>query len=256
MKPAPRQRADVLVQHQGLADSRSRAQALILAGAVRCVDGAVVDKAGSLLPADQPLELLRQPLPYVSRGGLKLAAALDVFGARHGLQVEGTLCLDVGASTGGFSDCLLQRGAARLYAVDVGTNQLAYRLRIDPRVIVRERLNIRLASRTELPELADVAVIDVSFISLRTVLPHVLPFVRPGGALVALVKPQFEVGRAALGKGGIVRDPASQAQALQTIVGVAVALGLRDVDSIDSPITGQKGNREYLLFGRCPPASE
>jgi 23S rRNA (cytidine1920-2'-O)/16S rRNA (cytidine1409-2'-O)-methyltransferase len=246
-------RADSLVLQQGLADSRSRAAALILAGAVMRPDKTVVDKAGSLLPADEPLSLSKQPLPYVSRGGLKLAAALQHFGSRRGLEVAGAICLDVGASTGGFTDCLLQHGAARIYAVDVGYNQLAYRLRTDPRVLVRERLNIRLATAADLPEQVDLLVIDVSFISLRTVLPVALPFLRPGGRVVALVKPQFEVGRLLVGKAGIVRDPASRAGALQTICAAAAALGLQQVDSIDSPITGQKGNHEFLMYAEKLP---
>ncbi len=244
-----RQRADVLVVQQGLAATRSRAQALILAGAVLRQDNSRVDKAGATLSSDTILKLKGQPLPYVSRGGLKLARALQVFSAQGGLQVAQAVCLDVGASTGGFTDCLLQHGASRVYALDVGYNQLAWSVRQDPRVVVLERLNIRHATEAHVPEAVDLVVIDVSFISLRTVLPTVVPFARPGAHLVALVKPQFEVGRARLGKSGVVRDASARADAVAAIVAEAAALGLTDVAVIDSPIVGAKGNHEFLLHG-------
>jgi 23S rRNA (cytidine1920-2'-O)/16S rRNA (cytidine1409-2'-O)-methyltransferase len=242
-------RADVLTVQQNLAATRSRAQALILAGAVVRDNGVRVNKAGELLPADCTLQLKGQPNPYVSRGGLKLQAALQHFAVHGGLSVQDALCLDVGASTGGFTDCLLQHGAAQVVALDVGYNQLAYSLRQHPQVVVIERLNIRHATREQLPQPFDVVVIDVSFISLRTVLPTLLPFVRPGTHLVALVKPQFEVGRGNVGKSGVVRDAAARDAVLKTISEQATRLGLMDVAAINSPIVGAKGNHEFLLHG-------
>jgi 23S rRNA (cytidine1920-2'-O)/16S rRNA (cytidine1409-2'-O)-methyltransferase len=242
-------RADVLTVQQSLAATRSRAQALILSGAVVRDNGVRVEKAGEWLPADCTLQLKGQPNPYVSRGGLKLQAALQHFAVHGGLSVQDALCLDVGASTGGFTDCLLQHGAAQVVALDVGYNQLAYSLRQHPQVVVIERLNIRHATREQLPQPFDVVVIDVSFISLRTVLPTLLPFVRPGTHLVALVKPQFEVGRGNVGKSGVVRDAAARDAVLKTISEQATRLGLMDVAAINSPIVGAKGNHEFLLHG-------
>ncbi len=232
---------------QGLADSRTRAQALIVAGAVvQMGTDARIDKPGMLLPMGTPLRLKEQPLPYVSRGGLKLAAALQ----HAQLDVTGAVCLDVGASTGGFTDCLLQAGAAKVYALDVGNNQLAWSLRQDPRVIVHERCNIRTAPASLIEEPCDVLVMDVSFISLRLVLPPALRYAKTDAVVVALVKPQFEVGLKDVGKGGIVKDPAAQHRALQDIVEVATASGIGDVRTLASPILGAKGNREFLLVGR------
>lgn len=239
-----RQRADVLVVQQGLAPTRAKAQALILAGAI--VDRTaerVVDKAGTQLPEGNVLALRHAPLPFVSRGGLKLQAALDAF---H-VAVEGMHCLDVGASTGGFTDCLLQRGAAAVVALDVGHNQLAYSLRQDPRVLVREHCNVRHAPQDCVPWPVQRVTIDVSFISLRQVLPALPKWLAPGAILVALVKPQFEVGRADVGKGGIVTDPKARARALAEAEACARAVGFRLEGSIPSPITGAKGNQEYLM---------
>lgn len=242
-KAAPK-RADILVVEQGLAPSRARAQALILAGAVVVMgEDRRVEKPGQLLGEATELRLKDQPIPYVSRGGLKLAAALQ----RYAIDVRGAVCLDVGASTGGFTDCLLQKGAARVYALDVGYNQLAWSIRQDPRVVVIERCNIRLADDSVIPERCDAIVIDVSFISLRLVLPKVLRFARPGSRLVALVKPQFEVGPQALGKHGVVRDEAARQGALDDMVAEARALGLADIVTMPSPIVGAKGNHEFLL---------
>ena len=241
-----RQRADVLVVEQGLADSRNRAQALILAGAVMRVPDQLVDKPGDLLDTSAELYLRGQPLPYVSRGGLKLAAALDTFA----IDPRDLVCLDVGASTGGFTDCLLQRGARRVYAVDVGYGQMAWSVRQDPRVVVIERANIRTLAKESVPEPAALVVIDVSFIPLKLVLPAVLPFLAPTARLVALVKPQFEVGREHVGKGGIVRDDEARARALDAVQVRAGELGFLDLRNMDSPIQGAKGNREYLLTGR------
>ncbi len=182
--------------------------------------------------------------PYVSRGGLKLAAGLEHFQ----VDVTGLVALDVGVSTGGFTDCLLQHGAARVYGVDVGYGQLAWRLRQDPRVIVLERTNIRHLPREAIPEEIDLAVVDVSFISLKLVLPRVILFLRPGGAIVALVKPQFEVGKGQVGKGGVVRDQQLQLQTVAEIQAFAQTLGLEASRVLPSPILGPKGNQEYLLY--------
>jgi 23S rRNA (cytidine1920-2'-O)/16S rRNA (cytidine1409-2'-O)-methyltransferase len=216
-----------------------------MAGKVRVGEGdaARTDrKPGDLLDTGIPVEVV-EPQPYVSRGGLKLAAALDTFG----VDPRGRICLDVGASTGGFTDVLLQRGAARVYAVDVGRGQLAERLRHDPRVVSMERTNARTLRPDTLPERVDLAVVDVSFISLALVLgPVAACFGAGGGDLVALVKPQFEAGRDEA-KGGVVRDPAVHLEVLRTVVLRAVALGLEPVDATASPITGPEGNREFLL---------
>ncbi len=243
-----RRRADLLVVEHGLAQSRARAQALILAGVVLAGDAQRVDKPGQLLDEDTELRLRGEPLPYVSRGGLKLQAALDAFQ----LQVTGCTCLDVGASTGGFTDCLLQRGARRVYAVDVGYGQLAWSLRQDPRVVVIERANIRTLAAEMIPEPCGIVAIDVSFISLRLVLPKAMSFAAPGAPVVALIKPQFEVGRGAVGKGGVVRDDAARNAAVEKIVAACGELGLRHLATIESPIRGAKGNVEYLLHGVCP----
>jgi 23S rRNA (cytidine1920-2'-O)/16S rRNA (cytidine1409-2'-O)-methyltransferase len=235
-----------LVDH-GLAPSREKARALILAGEV--LDGdRPVSKAGELVRRDAPLRLRSSPMPYVSRGGLKLAHALASFG----LDVAGRVALDLGASTGGFTDCLLQAGAARVHALDVGHGQLHWKLVSDPRVVVRDRINVRHLRPDDLPERGDLAVIDVSFISLRLVLPALLPLLAPGAPVVALVKPQFEVGPARVGKGGIVRDPQARADALAQVSAAAAALGYEVCGQTESPITGAKGNVEFLLLLRTP----
>lgn len=241
---AAKQRLDQLLVDRGLAESREKARALILAGEVT-VDGQKADKAGRAV-AEQARVEVAQRLPYVSRGGYKLAGALDHFG----ISVEGKVALDVGASTGGFTDCLLQRGAARVYAFDVGTNQLAWKIRTDPRVIAREQMNARYLTPADVGEPVDLAVMDVSFISVTLILP-VLPSIlkQPAGEMVILVKPQFEVGRDEVGKGGIVRDPALHAAACAKVIAAAEALGYR-ADVIESPVLGAEGNREFLLYGR------
>jgi 23S rRNA (cytidine1920-2'-O)/16S rRNA (cytidine1409-2'-O)-methyltransferase len=235
-------RADVLLQARGLAESRARAQALILAGSVVAGDHRV-EKPGQLL--DEQVELrVKEQLRYVSRGGLKLEKALDHFA----LSPEGRVCVDLGASTGGFTDVLLQRGAARVHAVDVGHGQLHPRLRADPRVVVHERVNAR---SLELPERCSAAVADLSFISLRLVLPALVAALEPAGAwLCALVKPQFEAGRAEVGKGGVVRDPAVHARVVSEIGTELQRLGLELLGSVESPIRGPAGNREYLVAAR------
>ncbi|MER2565795.1 MAG: TlyA family RNA methyltransferase, partial [Myxococcaceae bacterium] len=213
-----KERLDVLVVERGLAESRTKAQALILAGQV-VVDDQRVDKPGTRVPLEAELRLKGEVLPFVSRGGLKLEAALKQFS----IDVRGAICADIGASTGGFTDCLLQRGAVKVHAIDVGYGQLHEKLRKDARVISRERVNARHLTDDELPELVSVIVIDVSFISLELVLPGVLPKLSPGGALIALVKPQFEVGPAQIEKGGVVRDAVARQAAIDRIVAFVTA---------------------------------
>ena len=237
---------------RGLAASRTRAQALILGGQVRTGSGdsARVDrKAGDLVDADMAIQLVARD-PYVSRGGHKLAAALDAFG----LDPRDRICLDVGASTGGFTDVLLQRGARRVYALDVGRGQLAEALRHDPRVVSMERTNARTLDGRALPELISLASIDVSFISLRLILgPVATTFAPSGGDIVALIKPQFEAGRGQV-PGGVVRDPAVHASTIKGVVEVAGTAGLQPRDVIASPILGPEGNREFLLWMVVPGA--
>ncbi len=235
-----KKRIDVLLIERELAETRQRAQGLILAGDV-LVNGRVVDKAGALVAEDAEIAV-RAPLQYVSRGGLKLASALDAF------QVDprGKVCLDVGASTGGFTDCLLQRGAARVYAVDVGYGQLAWKLRTDPRVVVMDRTNMRHLE--SLPELIDLTTIDASFISLRLILPAVQRLLQARGEALALVKPQFEAGRAQVGKGGVVRDPAVHRAVVEKVARYAIAEAWRFLGVHRSPITGADGNVEFFVY--------
>lgn len=246
MKPR-KERVDVLVVERGLAESRTKAQALILAGQV-VVDDQRVDKPGSLVPVEAELRLKGEVLPYVSRGGLKLKAAMD----RFGLDVSGRVCADIGASTGGFTDCLLQHGATRVHAIDVGYGQLHEKLRKDPRVRSRERVNARYLTAEDLPEKVGAMVIDVSFISLTQVLPSVLTFLEPGGLLVALVKPQFEVGPERVGKGGVVRDAAARQDAIDTVTAFVREQGLTVRGLMDSPVPGPAGNVEALLVADRP----
>lgn len=237
-------RLDVLLVERGLAPSREKAQALIMAGQVR-LGNTPADKPGRQVPRDAPLEVA-EGLPYVGRGGLKLAHALDTLAIR----VEGVVVLDVGASTGGFSDCLLQRGAATVYALDVGYGQLDYRLRNDKRVVVMDRVNAHYPF--ELPEKVGLATVDVSFISVLKVLPNVIPWVVPGGDLIVLVKPQFEAERRQVGKGGIVKDPKVHAQVLTRVLVWALDHHLRLRGLVPSPILGTEGNREFLVWVRTP----
>jgi 23S rRNA (cytidine1920-2'-O)/16S rRNA (cytidine1409-2'-O)-methyltransferase len=237
-----RVRLDQALVAQGLVTSRQRAQAMVRAGLVR-VAGALADRPDQMVDPAVPIDLERAKI-YVSRGGDKLAAALDAFG----IDPSGRVCLDVGASTGGFTDVLLQRGAARVIAVDVGYGQLAWSLRQDARVTLLERVNIRHLERLPIP--ADLAVIDVSFISLRLVLPRVAALLSPPGDVVALVKPQFEVGKGLVGKGGVVRDPAQHEQVLRELNGFAAELGYTVAGQIPSPLLGAKGNREFLMYLR------
>src|SRR5215471_9863107 len=228
---------------RGLAESRSRAQALILAGRI-LIGERRAEKPASLIDRDAEIRIKGQLHPYVSRGGLKLERALEHFQ----LSVEERVCADIGASTGGFTDCLLRRGAAKVYAIDVGYGQLHHSLRTDPRVVVRERVNARFLTEAELPEPVEVLTFDVSFISLRPALRRL----KPGGTVVALVKPQFEVGREKVGKGGVVRDPLARAGAIEGIAKFATEHGLRVLGSIDSPIEGPAGNLEALLAAVLP----
>lgn len=235
----PRQRLDVILVERGLAPTRERARSLIMGGSVRVGDH-TAPKPGMLLPEAVEVQVTAPP-PFVGRGGIKLQHALDVFG----LDVRGRNAVDVGASTGGFTDCLLQRGAASVVAIDVGHGQLDYRLRSDPRVVVRERVNAR--HPLDLPGSVDLATVDVSFISLELVLPNVAAAVGRGGDIVALVKPQFEVGKGQVGKGGVVRDAAQHAAVLARIINWALGQDLRLQGLTPSPLLGDAGNREFLL---------
>jgi 23S rRNA (cytidine1920-2'-O)/16S rRNA (cytidine1409-2'-O)-methyltransferase len=239
-------RLDTLLVERGLAASRERARALVLAGGVR-VNGQPAPKAGTMVARDCEITVASPDHPYVGRGGLKLAHALDTF---H-IPVAGAVALDIGASTGGFTDVLLQRGAARVVALDVGHGQLDWKLRNDPRVTVMEHVNARYLAAEQLPEAArafDIVTIDVSFISLSHILPVVPPLLRPGGRVIALVKPQFEAGRGEVGAGGIVRDAQVQARVVHDVIAAADRLGLRRAGLTGSPIEGMEGNKEFLVY--------
>ena len=243
-------RLDKLLLERGLAGSRERAQALILAGKV-LVNGQKIEKSGAPVEGDSEVRLLAEDLKYVSRGGLKLEKALE----HWKIDVAGKICLDVGASTGGFTDCLLQHGAARVIAVDTGHGQIDFRLRQDPRVRLLEKTNARYLTREQIGEYVDFIAMDVAFISATLVLPAVIsaafpeaPSGRIGRNIVVLVKPQFEAGREQVGKGGIVRDEAAQLAAVETVRQEIVSLGFTKTDVIDSPILGTEGNREFLLY--------
>jgi 23S rRNA (cytidine1920-2'-O)/16S rRNA (cytidine1409-2'-O)-methyltransferase len=241
--PTGKTRLDVLLTERGLAGSREKAQALVLAGEV-LVDGVKARKAGQPVSGEARIEVLRPP-PYVSRGGLKLEAALD----RFQIPVSGRVCLDVGASTGGFTDCLLQRGAARVHIVDVGAGQLDWKLRSDPRVVLHERLNARYLRPEDIGEPVGLAVCDVSFISATLILPALGAVLQPDAEMVILVKPQFEVGREQVGKGGIVRDPELHRAACERIETAVQEMGFK-TSIVDSPILGAEGNKEFLLYAR------
>lgn len=238
-------RVDQLLVSRGLAESRTRAQALIMAGAVFSGERKIA-KAGDLLGEDAALEVRGKDHPWVSRGGIKLEHGL----AHFGFDVTGAIGLDVGSSTGGFTDVLLSRGATKVYAVDVGTNQLAWKLRQDPRVVVHEQTNARTLSRELIPDPIDILVCDASFISLAKVLEKALDLVRPGGGIVALVKPQFEAGREEVGKGGVVRDPAVHERVCADAARWITSRGWRVEGVTTSPITGPEGNVEFLLGAR------
>lgn len=234
-----KKRLDVLMSERGLAESRERAQELIATGQV-IIHGRVMDKASAQVDASVEI-VVREPLPYVSRGGYKLAAALDAFA----VNPRDCVCADIGASTGGFTDVLLQRGASKVYAIDVGYGQLAWKLRQDPRVVVMDRVNARYLER--LPEVVDLIVIDVSFISLELILRIAKTLLKPHGKIIALIKPQFEAGRDQVGRGGIVRDPRVHEQVIEKITRAAEGIGLEKIGLITSPIQGAEGNTEFLI---------
>jgi len=238
-----KERLDKLVVLHGLAPTRQKAQALIAAGLV-LVDGRPMDKAGSEVADTATIELKGKACPYVSRGGLKLGAGLDFFA----LDPAGMVCADIGASTGGFTDCLLQRGAAKVYAIDVGYGQLDWKLRNDQRVVVRERVNARNLTQADFAEPLDLAVIDAAFISLKILLPPLLPLFGGTVRIMALIKPQFEVGREKVGKGGVVRDRALHEAVVAEIISFAEGLGLTSHGATPSPILGPKGNREFVAY--------
>lgn len=235
-------RLDLIVVEKGLAQSRQRARALIMAGKV-LVNNEPADKPGRPVSGDDEVILRGEDIPYVSRGGLKLEHALNTFD----INADGLVCLDAGASTGGFTDCLLQNGAKRVYAVDVGYGQFAWKLRQDPRVVVIERTNVRYLQEDAIPQPVDLVTIDVSFISLRIVVPAILKFMRGNGRILALIKPQFEVGKGNVGKGGVVRDPLLHEEVIQSLRDFFSGIGLSCEAVVPSPILGPKGNREFII---------
>lgn len=234
-----------MLAEKRLVKSRQRARALIMAGKV-LVNGQPVDKPGFFVSTADTLELKGEDIPYVSRGGLKLEAALNNFK----LDVIGKVCMDVGASSGGFTDCLLQHGAERVYAVDVGYGQLAWKLRRDPRVVVIERTNVRNMPADALPDPVDLVTIDVSFISLKIVVPAVERFLKPDASILALIKPQFEVGKGQVGKGGVVREPVLHRQVIDGLTDFFATIKLKAEAVYPSPLLGPKGNREFFIFLR------
>ena len=248
-----RERIDKLLVERGLVESRTKAQAMIMAGVV-LVDEQRVEKPSEQFPTDSRIRIKHAEDPtsrYVGRGGLKLEAALREFR----IDVRGLVCLDVGASTGGFTDCLLQHGAARVFAIDVGHNQIDWRLRNDPRVEVREGINARYLAATDFPVRFDLAVVDVSFISLTKILPSIVPLLNEHAALVVLIKPQFEVGRGEVGSGGVVRDEQKRLRVVAEVNEFASQLQLRVAGVVESPITGAEGNIEYLAhYSYYPPS--
>ncbi|MBN2809114.1 MAG: TlyA family RNA methyltransferase [Deltaproteobacteria bacterium] len=238
-----KERIDILLVQRGLAASRERAAALVLAGKVVCGEH-LVEKAGSRVDSSAEIRLKGEDIPFVGRGGLKLDAALQAFQ----VEVADRVALDIGASTGGFTDCLLQHGVRRVYALDVGYGQLAWSLRNDARVVVMERTNIRNSVRADFEDQLELAVLDLSFVSLTKVLPVVAQLLEPGAPVVALVKPQFEVGKGEVGKGGIVRDAEKREAALAKVCSFAQEHGFSHHQTITSPVLGQKGNVEYLIY--------
>ena len=238
-----KERLDVLLVKRGLAPSREKAKTMIMEGNV-FVNNNREDKAGSTFAEDAPIEIHGNTLKYVSRGGLKLEKAMTHFS----ISLDGMVCMDIGASTGGFTDCMLQNGAKKVYSVDVGYGQFAWKLRQDPRVVCMEKTNIRYVTPEDIDDVLDFASVDVSFISLTYVIPVIARIAAPGAQIVLLVKPQFEVGRAGLGKNGIVEDPALRERALHDVVACAEQHGLDVVATANSPIIGTHGNEEYLLY--------
>ena len=246
MLPNKKQRLDRFLVEKSIAPSRQRAQAMIMAGKI-LVNNLPVDKAGYLVSKNDNVALKGKDIPYVSRGGLKLEAALHALS----LNIEDSICMDVGASTGGFTDCLLQKGATRVYAIDVGYGQLAWKLRNDTRVVVIERTNIRNMPAKVIPEAVDIVTIDVSFISLKIVVPAVTVFMKKDARILALIKPQFEVGKGQVGKGGVVKDPKLHSEVIENLTVFFSSRGLVRKRVLPSSILGPKGNREFfLLLGR------
>ncbi len=243
MAAPPKKRLDVLVFDKGLATSRQKASALIMSGNI-LVNNFPMDKPGSMVPADAEITNKGSDLPFVSRGGYKIEEAISTLG----IDVTGMTCLDVGASTGGFTDCLLQHGAGRVYAIDVGYGQLDWKLRKDPRVVVIERTNIRYAPPELFPEPFDLISIDVSFISLKIVIPAVKPFLKSNGKILALIKPQFEVGKNQVGKGGVVKDPVLHQSVIEQLTDFFSHEGFEIGPVIPSPILGPKGNKEFIIY--------
>lgn len=244
------ERLDKLLVDKGFVQSRERAKTIILAGMVMVGDQ-VVDKAGTLVEGDSRIRVMGKDHPYVSRGGLKLEGALREFR----LDPRGKVAMDVGASTGGFTDCLLQKGAEKVYAIDVGYGQLAWKLRQDPRVVNLERRNIRYLDPHEIRDKVDLVVVDTSFISVEKFLPNVLPMVREGGEIVALLKPQFEVGKGEVGKGGVVRDKRKHRQVLDRISRFSESIGLKVRGTMESPLLGPKGNKEFFIYLQKSPGA-
>jgi len=242
MSGVAKSRLDKLLVDRGLSPSREKARALILAGSV-IVGEERIDKAGTLFPDDVPIRIRGEDNPYVSRGGLKLRSALDAFG----VSVTGLVAMDVGASTGGFTDCLLQAGAAKVYAIDVGYGQLAWKLREDPRVVVIERTNVRYYQGKDIVDAIDLATIDASFISLKLVIPAVLPLIGAEAALIALVKPQFEVGRENVQKHGVVKDRRLHEKVMKDVEDFSLGLGLHVRNTCESPLLGPAGNKEFFI---------
>jgi 23S rRNA (cytidine1920-2'-O)/16S rRNA (cytidine1409-2'-O)-methyltransferase len=238
-----KERLDILLVNNGLAESREKAKRTIMAGLVR-VDGRLEDKPGSRFDIDAEVEVAGKECPYVSRGGLKLQKAIEDWG----ISCDGAVCVDMGASTGGFTDCMLQHGALKVYAIDVGYGQLDYRLRVDPRVINMEKTNIRYLDTDLIEEPIDLISIDVSFISVSHMFPAASKILAPGGKILCLVKPQFEAGREQVGKGGIVREPSVHEDVINNVIGYAEECGLHAQQLSYSPIKGTKGNIEYLLL--------
>jgi len=241
----PKERIDKLLVDRGLAESRNKAQAMIMAGQV-LVEDQRIDKAGQLIDSAANIRIKGEPLPYVSRGGLKLESALKHFN----LSPKGKTCIDIGASTGGFTDCLLQHGASQVWALDVGHNQLAWRIRQDPRVVVMEGVNARNLDPAQFEIAFQLATIDVSFISLTKVLPAVAGVLKREADVIALVKPQFEIGKGEVGKGGIVKDPKKHGEVIEKVTAFAKSIGFHPAGVIESPILGAEGNREFLLHLR------
>jgi 23S rRNA (cytidine1920-2'-O)/16S rRNA (cytidine1409-2'-O)-methyltransferase len=238
-----KERLDKILVDKGLVKSRERARALIMEGKVS-VGGTKAEKAGSMVDADSEIILKENDIPYVSRGGLKLEAALDFFG----IDTAGKVVMDIGCSTGGFTDCVLKRGAQKVYAIDVGYGQFDWSLRKDPRVTLLEKTNIRYLDKERISDPVDLAVVDVSFISLLNVLPKTLEFMGTDGEILALIKPQFEVGKGMVGKGGIVRDESKRLSAVEIVKRGAETMGYMVKGIFESPVRGQKGNREYFIY--------